>query len=87
MPLRQLAKRLYVLAWTIEGIAVALGLGMALSLNNTEHTDFSTFLLGSGGFVMVACAELSKIPLAVRLQMLCDSREAFVNGGSGSVAV
>jgi hypothetical protein len=23
----------------------------------------------------------------VRLQMLCDSREAFVNGGSGSVAV
>jgi hypothetical protein len=23
----------------------------------------------------------------VRLQMLCDSRAAFVNGGSGSVAV
>ena len=24
---------------------------------------------------------------AVRLHMLCDSREAFVNGGSGSVSV
>jgi tripartite-type tricarboxylate transporter receptor subunit TctC len=30
------------------------------------------------------------VPIAsvtVRLQMLCDSREAFVNGGSGSVSV
>ena len=26
-------------------------------------------------------------PGAVRLHMLCDSREAFVKGGSGSVAV
>lgn len=59
-----LAKRLYILAWVIEGIAVALGLGMALSLNVSRESTFADFLLGGGGFVMVACAELSKIPLA-----------------------
>jgi len=59
-----LARRLYVLAWVIEGVAVALGLGMALSLNLPGESTFAEFLLGGGGFVMVACAELSKIPLA-----------------------
>ena len=60
--LESLARRLYVLAWIIEGVAVALGLGMALSLNWLTESSFTEFLLGGGGFVMVACAELSKIP-------------------------
>jgi hypothetical protein len=59
-----LARRLYILAWVIEGVAVALGLGMALSLNLPGESSFGEFLLGGGGFVMIACAELSKIPLA-----------------------
>ena len=59
-----LSRRLYVLAWTIEGIAVFLGLGMALTLNMPGESSWGGFLLGAGGFVMVACAELSKIPLA-----------------------
>lgn len=62
--LEALARRLYILAWTIEGIAVALGLGMAISQNVPGESSFGSFLLGGGGFVMVACAELSKIPLA-----------------------
>jgi len=59
-----LARRLYILAWVIEGVAVALGLGMALSLNLPGQSTIADLLLGGGGFVMVACAELSKIPLA-----------------------
>ena len=59
-----MAHRLYILAWVIEGVAVSLGLGMALSLNATGDSSFAEFLLGGGGFVMVACAELAKIPLA-----------------------
>lgn len=62
--LETLARRLYILAWSIEGIAVALGLGMAISQNVPGESSFGSFLLGGGGFVMVACAELSKIPLA-----------------------
>ena len=62
--LQTLGRRLYILAWVIEGIAVALGLGMALSLNMPGQSSFADFFLGGGGFVMVACAELSKIPLA-----------------------
>src|SRR5262245_33377082 len=62
--LETLARRLYVLAWVVEGIAVALGLGMALSQNASGKTTVPEFLLGGGGFVMIACAELSKIPLA-----------------------
>jgi hypothetical protein len=37
---------------------------MALTLNLSGETTVSDFFLGGGGFVMVACAELSKIPLA-----------------------
>ncbi|MDX2157843.1 MAG: hypothetical protein SFW09_15195 [Hyphomicrobiaceae bacterium] len=62
--LAALAKRLYILAWIIEIIAVSLGLGMALTMNSTGQNSFADFLLGGGGFVMVSCAELSKIPLA-----------------------
>ena len=59
-----MAHRLYILAWVIEGVAVSLGLGMALSLNAKGDSNVAEFLLGGGGFVMVACAELAKIPLA-----------------------
>ena len=37
---------------------------MAISQNVPGESSFGSFLLGGGGFVMVACAELSKIPLA-----------------------
>jgi hypothetical protein len=59
-----LSRRLYILAWIIEGIAVVLGLGMALTLNQPGESTAVEFFLAGGGFVMVACAELSKIPLA-----------------------
>ena len=62
-----MARRLYILAWVIEGVAVSLGLGMALSLNIPGESTIAEFFLGGGGFVMVACAELSKIPLATFL--------------------
>ena len=67
------ATRLMILAWSIEGIAVAVGLAIAFSrvagantMGGTELT-FWRMIQVSGGFVIVALAELTKIPLAVLL--------------------
>lgn len=71
--LRQHGRRLYVLAWGIEAIAVLAGLSIALALGldaavkaggNLLSLDV---LLASGGFLIVACAELTKIPVATTL--------------------
>ena len=70
---RTYATRLMILAWGIEGIAVAIGLAIAASrvadANMMEGSDLNIWgmVQVSGGFIMVALAELTKIPLAVLL--------------------
>jgi hypothetical protein len=42
--IKDMARRLYILAWVIEGVAVSLGLGMALSLNLPGESTVAEFL-------------------------------------------
>ncbi len=66
-------RRLYALAWAIEAIAVLAGLSIALALGIDASAKASgnllsiDVLLASGGFLIVACAELTKIPVATTL--------------------
>lgn len=71
--LKQHGRRLYALAWGIEGIAVLVGLSIAivLGLDASSKSGGSLLsmdvILASGGFLIVACAELTKIPVATTL--------------------
>jgi hypothetical protein len=71
--LRTHGRRIYALAWVIEIVAVAAGLAiaMAFGLDAVSTTSDAPLplevLLASAGFVIVACAELTKIPVATTL--------------------
>ena len=71
--LRATGRRLYRLAWLIEVVAVVVGFGLAMVIGYDALAKaggafaVSEFVLASGGFVIVALAEITKIPLATAL--------------------
>ena len=70
---RKIGQKLYVVAWVIEGIAVSAGLLIAVAIGMDAHHAAGghglslDVVLASGGFLVVACAELTKIPVATTL--------------------
>lgn len=67
------AKNLMRLAWSIEGIAVLIGLSIAFARMEdanqmgSETTSFLGAIQLTGGFIIVSMGELTKIPLSMLL--------------------
>ena len=71
--LERLGRQFYRLAWSIEILAVAVGLALALAQGLEAWSEaqgaisLAALSLASGGFLIVAMAELAKIPVATAL--------------------